>query len=37
MKGMFYYKSLGSMDLLSADELPRPVMMSNNNISVEFL
>ena len=25
------------MDLLSADELPRTVVMSNNNIPVEFL
>ena len=36
-EGDVLYKSLGTMDLLSADELPRSVMMSNNNIPVEFL
>ena len=36
-EGGILYKSLGTMDLLSADELPRSVMMSNNNIPVEFL
>ena len=38
MKGMFYISHWdGTMDLLSADELPRSVVMSNNNIPVEFL
>ena len=36
-EGDFLYKLLGTMDLLSADELLRSVMMSNNNIPVEFL
>ena len=31
------YKSLGTLDLLSADELPRLVVMSNNNIIIDFL
>ena len=31
------YTSLETKDLLSVDELPRSVMMSNNNIPVEFL
>ena len=31
------YKSLGTMDLLSADELPRSVAMSNYNIPIDYL
>lgn len=31
------YKSLGTLDLLSADELPRLVVTSNNNIIIDFL
>ena len=32
--GNVLYKSLETMDLLSADELPRSIMMSNNRIRV---
>ena len=31
------YKQMGTMDLLSADELPRSLMMSYNNIPLEVL
>ena len=31
------YKSLGTLDLHSADELPRSVIMSNYNIPIDFL
>ena len=36
-EGDVLYKSLGTIHLLSADELPRSVMMSNNKIPVELL
>ena len=36
-EGNVLYKSLGTMNLLLADELPMSVMISNNNIPVEFL
>ena len=35
--GDVLYKSLGTTALLSADELPRLVVMYNNNIPIEFL
>ena len=33
----YLYKSLGTMDLLSADELPKSVVMSNYNIPKDYL
>ena len=36
-EGERLYKSLGTLDLHSADELPRSVIMSNYNIPIDFL
>ena len=36
-EGDILYKSLGTMDLLSAHELPRSVVMSNYNIPIDYL
>ena len=36
-EGDILYKSLGTMDLLSADELPRSVVISNYNIPIDYL
>ena len=36
-EGDILYKSLRTMDLLSADELPRSVVMPNYNISIDYL
>ena len=31
------YKSLGTLDMLSADELQRSIVMSNYNLPIDFL
>ena len=36
-EGDILYKSLGAMDLLLADELPRSVVMSDYNIPIDYL
>ena len=36
-EGNILYKSLATMDLLSADKLPRSVVMSNYNIPIDYL
>ena len=36
-EGDILYKSLGTMDLISADELPRSVVMSDYNIPIDYL
>ena len=36
-EGDILYKSLGTMDLLLADELPRSVVMSDYNIAIDYL